>query len=62
MGIDAVLALAIAALNNSAALMALFEKMKAEGRTELTTEEMDFVRGQAKDANDKLGADLAAGT
>lgn len=62
MGIDALLALAIAALNNSASLMALFEKMKAEGRTELTPEELATVRAGAYAANDKLGADLASGT
>lgn len=61
MGATEVLALAIAALNNSAGLMALYSKAVAENR-DLTPEEVAQVRALAYAANDKLGADLAAGS
>jgi hypothetical protein len=56
MGIDALLAIALAGLNNAAGLAALYAKVKAEGRTDLTPEEVAFVRSKAVAAVDALDA------
>jgi hypothetical protein len=60
MGVEALLAIALAGLNNAAALSALYAQVKAEGRTDLTPEEVAFVRSKAVASIDALQAQIVA--
>ena len=60
MGTDALLALALAALNNAATLSNIFQLAKAEGRTTLTPAELETVRAAAYSANAKLLEEINA--
>jgi hypothetical protein len=60
MGIDALLAIVLAGVNNAASLAALYAQVKAEGRTDLTPEEVNLVRAKAVVAVDALQAQINA--
>jgi hypothetical protein len=59
--VDTVLMAMIAVANNFAALSAVYTKMRAEGRTDLSTEELDQIRNAAWAANDSLGQAISGG-
>lgn len=56
MNVDLLLQIVLTGLTRVAELNALLEKVKAEGRTDLTEEEVALVRGNAQSAVDRFMA------
>lgn len=60
MNAELLLTLAIQAISHAQELATLFQKVKSEGRTELTPAELDSLSGGAKSALDRLRAEIGA--
>tara|TARA_R110000868_G_scaffold2620_7_gene18733 strand:- start:4845 stop:5030 length:186 start_codon:yes stop_codon:yes gene_type:complete len=59
MNVDLLLQIVLTSLSHVAELNALLEKVKSEGRTDLTEEEVALVRGRAQSAVDRFIAATA---